>query len=322
MALARRSFSLLHKTGLKLPDISELNGTSIDNVAEFDGLTVTPFTGLLDTYTGAEVAFSVRRLASATTVLMRVRRDSDNVEADVGFDSNNEFGLTSPISNTSDAQSYTDFADFVDHTGMPANGFCRYWYDQSGNDIHLGQPAAGSQPKIYDSSAGIIEEGSVGFEKPALSFVDDRFGNQNIAVNENNIGAYCVSRGGGTLSSFQTVLDLGITSSSSEILLGYRTSQVKISGTAAGTTNDTSHLLSSVYGDSTANEAKGFRNGTELINTTTTSSSITFLKVATLQNIAGTQWNGTMQEIIIWGTSTKSDDTAIKNNLNGFFTIY
>ena len=253
---------------------------------------------------------------------MRVRRDSDNVEADVGFDSNDEFGLTSPISNTSDAQSYTDFADFVDHTGTPANGFCRFWYDQSGNGIHLSQITSGSQPKIYDSSAGIIEEGSVGFEKPALSFVDDRFGNQNIAVNENNIGAYCVSRGGGTLNSFQTAVDLGVITGSSELDLGYRTSQVRISGTTGGTLNDTSHLLSSVYGDSTANEAKGFRNGTELINTTTTSSSITTLKVGNVQSINGTEWNGTMQEIVIWGTSTKNDDTAIRNNLNGFFTIY
>lgn len=304
-----------------MPDISALNGTAVDNVAEFDGLTVTPFPGLLDTYSGAEVAFSVRRLAAATTVLMRVRRDSDNVEADIGFDSNNEFGLTSPVSSATSG-TYTDFADFIGHGGTPANGFVRFWYDQSGNSIHLPQSTAGSQPKIYDSSTGIIEEGSVGFEKPALSFVGDRFDNETIAVNENNIGAYCVSRGGGTLGSFQTAVDLGVTSGTSEVLLGYRTSQINISGTTAGTNADTSHLLMSVYGDSTANEAKGFRNGTELINTTTTSSSITVLKVATLQNINGTQWNGTMQEIIVFGTSTKSDDTAIKNNINGFFTIY
>jgi hypothetical protein len=303
-------------------NIAKVDGATSSNIAKVDGLDFVTFTGLLDTYTGAEVAFSVRRLASATTVLMRVRRDSDNVEADIGFDSNNEFGLTSPVSNPSSGGPFTDFADFIGHGGTPANGFCRYWYDQSGNGIDLSQSTAGNQPKIYDSSAGIIEEGSVGFEKPALSFVANRFENQTIAVNENNIGVYCVSRGGGTLSTFQTAVDLGVTVGTSAVLLGYRTSQIYISGTTAGTINDTSHLLSSVYGDSTANEAKGFRNGTELINTTTTSSSITALKVANTQSIAGTEWNGTIQEIVIWGTSTKSDDTAIRNNLNGFFTIY
>ena len=105
---------------------------------------------------------------------MRVRRASDNVEADVGFDAG-ELKLTSPISNTSDALSYTDFADFVDHTGTPTDAFCRWWYDQSGNANDAGQPTAGTQPQIYDSATGLIEDGSVGNEKPALSFNSDGF---------------------------------------------------------------------------------------------------------------------------------------------------
>jgi len=69
---------------------------------------------------------------------MRVRRDSDNVEADIGFDSNNEFGLTSPVSNPSSGGPFTDFADFIGHGGTPANGFVRWWYDQSGNAVDAG----------------------------------------------------------------------------------------------------------------------------------------------------------------------------------------
>jgi hypothetical protein len=122
-------------------------------------------------------AYSVRLLGSGVGVptytgpAMRVRRDSDNVEADVGFDSNNELSLTSPISNTSDAQSYTDFADFVDHSGTPANGLVRFWYDQSGNSVDIGQSTAGQQPEIYKTATGLVENGSVGNEKPALRFV-------------------------------------------------------------------------------------------------------------------------------------------------------
>ena len=154
-----------------MPDISELNGTAIANVAEFDALTVT------EAVVGTPAAaYSVRLLDSAvgvptyTGACMRVRRFSDNVEADVGFDTSDELSLTSPISNTSDAQSYTDFADFVDHTGTPTDAFVRYWYDQSGNAADAGQSTAGSQPKIYDSSTGIVEEGSAGNEKPGLDF--------------------------------------------------------------------------------------------------------------------------------------------------------
>jgi hypothetical protein len=163
-----------------LPDISKINALAIGSVSKVDGLAkasildidgvAVPAAFLLDTYTGAAAAYSVRLLRTAYTGdIMRVRRDSDNVEADVGFDSNNELSLTSPISNTSDAQSYTDFADFVDHTGTPANGFVRTWYDQaSSNDAE--QSTEASQPKIYDSSTGLIEEGSVGNEKPAVQF--------------------------------------------------------------------------------------------------------------------------------------------------------
>jgi hypothetical protein len=126
------------------------------SVAEIDGLTISSgpaFVGLLDTYTDAAAAFSVRRLRTAYTGdIMRIRRASDNVEADVGFDASNELSLTSPISNTSDAQSYTDFADFVDHTGTPTDAFVRYWYDQSGNANDGGQATPTQQPKIYDGS--------------------------------------------------------------------------------------------------------------------------------------------------------------------------
>jgi hypothetical protein len=92
------------------------------------------------------------------------------VEADIAFDAG-ELKLTSGVSNTSDAQSYTDFADFVDHTGTPTDAFCRYWYDQSGNANDAGQATQASQPQIYDATTGLITENG----KPAISWdgVDD-----------------------------------------------------------------------------------------------------------------------------------------------------
>ena len=161
---------------MAIGDVAKVDGLAKASILNIDGVAVPSAGFLLDTYANAEAAFSVRRLYSLYTgACMRVRRDSDNVEGDVGFDSNDEFSLTSPISATSNGLSYTDFADFIGHGGTPANGFVRYWYDQSqagatgsGNDAGI----AGSvrQPQIYDSSTGIIEEGAVGFEKPALNF--------------------------------------------------------------------------------------------------------------------------------------------------------
>ena len=148
------------------------------SVAQIDGLNIP---GGAPAIPAPAAAYSVRLLDSALGVptytgsCMRVRRDSDNVEVDVGFDSNDEFGLTSPVSNASSGGPFTDFADFIGDGGTPSNGFCRFWYDQSGNSLDAPQATAGSQAKIYDSSTGIIEEGSVGNEKPALQFAQDGF---------------------------------------------------------------------------------------------------------------------------------------------------
>jgi len=135
-----------------LPDISALNGTAIDSVAEFDGLTVTAavaFTGLLDTYTGAAAGYSTRRLASSATNLMRIREDAGDTETDIGYDSNNEL----------------DTAAIATHCGT-ANGFVVSWVDQSGNSNDADQSTNGSQPKIYDGTtqAVITENG-----KPVLT---------------------------------------------------------------------------------------------------------------------------------------------------------
>jgi hypothetical protein len=159
-----------------LPDISKINALAIGSVSKVDGLAkasistidgvAVPSGPILDALTGVLAGYSVRRLRTAYTGdIMRVRRDSDNNEIDVGFDSNDEFGLTSPVSNATSG-SFTDFADFIGHGGTPANGFCRYWYDQSSNANDAGQATQGSQPQIYDSGTGIITKGS----RPSLAY--------------------------------------------------------------------------------------------------------------------------------------------------------
>lgn len=98
-----------------------------------------PF-NVLDVYTGAAVAFSLRRLSGAYSgAAVRVRRSSDNVEQDIGFDASgnlNESALTSFIGANS--------------------GFITTWYDQSGNSKNAIQTIAASQPRIVNS--GVIEK--------------------------------------------------------------------------------------------------------------------------------------------------------------------
>jgi hypothetical protein len=89
---------------------------------------------LLDTYTGAAAAYSLRKLRTLYT------GDAINVwngtsYADIGFDGSGELDTTA----------------LATHCGSN-DGFIRYWYDQSGNSNTATQTTTANMPKIYDGA--------------------------------------------------------------------------------------------------------------------------------------------------------------------------
>src|SRR6056300_1672906 len=103
---------------------------------------------LLDTYTGASAAYSLRLLSTSYTGdAIEVRRASDNATQDIGF-VNNELDVTS-------------LESFCSGT----NGFVTTWYDQSGNGNDASQETAANQPQIVSSGSVITENG-----KPIINF--------------------------------------------------------------------------------------------------------------------------------------------------------
>lgn len=106
-------------------------------------------TALLDNYSGASAAYSLRNLSSAYTgPLIRVRRSNDNVERDIY----GTFGGD------------LDIASLVAFVGANS-AFVTTWYDQSGSGRHAVQTTAGNQPRIVN--AGVVDTQN---GKPALSF--------------------------------------------------------------------------------------------------------------------------------------------------------
>jgi hypothetical protein len=98
---------------------------------------------LLDTYTGADAAYSVRKLdKDYTGYCMKVREDSGDTEADIGFDSAGDL----------------DTAAIATHCGS-ANGYVVTWYDQSGNAVNATQSTASNQPQIYNGTSVNTENG-------------------------------------------------------------------------------------------------------------------------------------------------------------------
>jgi hypothetical protein len=94
---------------------------------------------LLDTYSGAAAAYSLRRIGPSGYFgpAIRVRRDSDNTLRDIGF--------------TSDGQ--LDTVGLLDFVGVTGSGFVNTWYDQSGNGYDAIQTTTTAQPIVVTSGS-------------------------------------------------------------------------------------------------------------------------------------------------------------------------
>ena len=92
---------------------------------------------LLDSYSGAAAAYSLRKLTSTYTGdAIRVRRSSDNAEQNIGFDGSGNLNTVALLA-------------FVGS----GNGFVTTWYDQSGNGRNATQTTAANQPFIVNSGS-------------------------------------------------------------------------------------------------------------------------------------------------------------------------
>ena len=279
-------------------------------MSEFDGLLFYPIVPPAPTH-----AYSVRLLDSSMGVssytgpCMRVRRASDSVEADVGFNASNEFSLTSPISNTSDGLSYTDFADFVDHTGTPTDGFVRLWYDQM-NSKDFGQPTAGNQWQIYDATTGILEEGPVGNLNPILQPTQSSFASMDIATSTSFDHVYMAA----VLPSVNEGQAIQ-GANSGEWFFRYTSG----SNSAFSTSSPTYKIDGVDEGSLTQlNLRTNYQNVHALYSIDKGASNINLGRLG----IAYINWKGfEMQEVLVYPALTASEQTAVRNNVNTYFGI-
>jgi len=265
---------------------------------------------------------------------MRVRRASDSVEADVGFDASNELSLTSPISNTSDAQSYTDLADFVDHTGTSTSAFVRTWYDQAASN-NAEQTTSTSQPKVYDSSTGLVTQNG----KPAVDFngTSDSFTSiakaastpaetmsvvitLDSALGDYRIIAHPTSSGATGSPRFKT-------SSNTFQYQDYSPSPTTF--TTATIATDTNQNLIFGFVSDTSKTAKIFKNNVNGTDGTTITGSLlllgsaeTDIKMGRQRNSESRHLDGRIQEYVRWDTDRESDRSGIQTNVNSVFSIY
>jgi hypothetical protein len=267
---------------------------------------VPAFTGLLDTYSGATVAYSAaRRLATAYTgALIRVRRSSDNTEQDIGYDG----------SNVLDESALTSFVGAND-------GFVTTWYDQSGNSKNATQSTASNQHRIV--SSGTIEKdgGKPCFNtltRPPLSLTTTDFKNSiTVAkVDTQNLINYLVGLTGtfnyGTFynGSYGGIDGIGaydgtntrsLTGEDLNRHLGWL--QMK-SGNLYAAKDGASE---SNLGTFTPPPYTSYAQANELGGRS--SSSVLYFQ-------------GKIQEIILYNSDQTSNKTGIESNINTFYSIY
>jgi hypothetical protein len=270
-------------------------------------------TGILDGYTAdLKVGFAPVLLdVNYTGDCIRVRRASDNTEQDIGFDNNGELDTTA----------LTAFC-----TGT--NCFIKTWYDQSGNGNDGTQSTTASQPKIYDSSTGVLLDNAV----PALTFdgTDDHLTFPLTHVNNNFYTVFMVrkSSDGFAVSLSSTTsnvlwVDTSETSSSTTLQNNFATSPTAFNifyknGVQAfsGSTTRTQYKAAMYDGNQILLTVLG--NGTAT-SITSTSMYLGRYQSATLE------YAGTFQCLLLYQSTVankSADRAAIESALNDYFNVY
>ena len=250
---------------------------------------------LLDTYTGAQTAYSFNRKLRTdySGSAFRVRRDSDNAELDIGYSGTNvdESALTTFVGANS---AYVVTA-----------------YDQSGNSNDWTQSTANLQPRIVN--AGTVEKvnGKIAiYNAPAIP-------NKNLTVTLTTTATNTAFHVYKNTNSYTAV------NSSSGAAYGYSvTGSTDNSNSVAGTPSI--YINSSLIGNTRDN----------LYVATNNIQVVAYFGVLDLSHVAWTAYNiddtssnaiyavTYIHETIIYDSNKSSDRTAIETDINTYYTIY
>jgi len=277
---------------------------------------------LLDTYTGAAAAYSVRKLdKDYSGSCMRIRRDSDDSETDIGFDSSGDM----------------DTSAIATHCGS-ANGFVVTWYDQSGNTNNATQSTGGSQPQIYNGSAVITENG-----KPAIDFDGsaDTLEIADFAYSTSALSFYNVLKLDSTsdnmffshynTSGAQRAWTIRVQATSMGYTLSSNGSNYFIAKSETLTTNQYLWTLLYKGSESGFDRTKGFVNGSartfvkHFSNDSSNDPPSSLHNSTSNLNIGSYAGAGFMnckaQEVILYPSDQSSNRSGIEGNINAHFQI-
>jgi hypothetical protein len=268
---------------------------------------------LLDQYSGAAAAYSLRKLRTAYTgSAIRVRRSNDNTEQDIGFTSGGDL----------------DTASLKTFVGANS-GFVTTWYDQSSNNRNAIQTTAANQPRVVN--AGTVERRT---NLPTVFFdgANDRLITTAFSYNDGNYTAFACSNQVDTTSRTMLSHDSSATGRRAPIYIRFSGPPQTLANTTGTTTfiidDGNSININQTYIFSAvkrSNNTEIYVNGNTNGATTLSANSVNFsqsLKIGS-QFFNGTNhYNGYIHEIILYGSDKSTDRTGIETNINSYYGIY
>ena len=282
------------------------------------------FTGLLNDYSGAAAAYSLRLLDNTYTGdAIVVRRASDNTTQAIGF-----------VNNELDTTSLESFCSGTD-------GFVTTWHDQSGNGEDATQTTSSAQPKIVSSGSTILDGGKAAVEFSTSTRMDSAsfIPSSSAGLSVFNVYSTPVDASANTQTMFlynfggDASIYLSKCSSTGSLNGEYYTlnfNTQRIGSTTYRRAANTQVLESEFYLSSGVNTRQntsainlnlanaGSVNGNFAPNQFAFSSG---LKLNSWVNNAESQ-NCKMQELVFYDSNESANTSGIETNINDFYTIY
>jgi hypothetical protein len=255
---------------------------------------------LLDLFPNSAVAYSLRKLKSTTTNVIKVRRTLNNLEQD--------FTAEQIINGT-----LTTFCGSGD-------GFVTTWYDQSGNNSHAIQNNASNQPKIVNLGVLVTTN-----NKPSVSFngTNNNFSITNVNSSApSDLSSFAVRSFSNYPSNFRALYEFrntglvynsngGTSYGAALIKYGSNTTKSDTYPTTTGQALDFRYNLSNLD-----------RNNTELTLLNGGGFTQTTLSFLGSFNASIFFFQGNIQEVIFYESDKRTDKVAIKSNINNHYIIY
>ncbi len=282
---------------------------------------------LLDIYSGASAAYSLRKLNTAYTgYAIRVRRSSDNTSQDIGF-VNGELDTTS-ISNFVGANS----------------GYVSIWYDQSGNQKIGTQVSLVNHPYIvingtlqtfngkpslfFDGASRYLDCGYLnGGTKPTnySTWISANFTDLNstrcILGSGNNSGEGRTTYNQFSISSSQSYKMFGCSGDNTNYRYWLTANSASLSSSylfEQHYKSNTSPYLGKFYWNNTLQTVSDWLGGTAQQNSGTEFKTT----IGRGGEFDGNYHLGYLQEITTYFSDQISNRTGISTNINSFYTIY